>query len=256
MSKKGLTKKNIILLSLLFAVLLVLNVIAWSPFEAPKSSEPDPDFVAQYEWTLPLSEEYKLIEEVKGAENRFLAIGPTDYDFSGLGILTVQPATSYGVIDCYGNVIIPFQFENIKADSSNGLYVFGGSYAQPETIMLYGLLDDSGEVVLSPRYEILMPYIGKHAIGMREDCWEVIDEAGNVVYTSNERLHASEYHDVFRFVRDEVAYLVNITNGEEIVFEGYEYMPWDVSRIENDETTPAYEVVYHNGLYGIIEAEE
>lgn len=256
MTKKKFTKKDIVLLSLLFAALLALNVKAWSSFEAPRQSEADPVFVAQYEWTLPLSEEYKRISQVDGVDNRFIALGPTDYLSTGLNILTFQEASSYGVIDCYGNTIVPFKYEDIKSSSRPGLYIFGNSYAQPETVMLYGLLSESGEVVIPPTYNVLMPYEGEHAIGRRGESWEVIDLAGKVVYINDSPIFASDYEGIFRCVRDDTSYLVNISTGEEIAFEGYEYMPWNVSKIEKDKTELSHEVMYHNGLYGIVKVDD
>lgn len=256
MTKMKLTKKKIILLSLLFAALLALNVKAWSSFEAPNRSDVDPDFVAQYDWTLPLSEEYKRIIQVDGEENRFIALGPTDYTSTGLNILTFQEASSYGVIDCYGNTIVPFKYEDIKSSSRPGLYIFGKSYAQPETIILYGLLSESGEVVISPAYNVLMPYEGEYAIGRRGESWEVINSTGKVLYTNAEPLFSSSYEGVFRFVRDDITYLINITTGEEIVFEGYENLPWELEEIKAINTeTSGYRVEKHNGLYGIVKVD-
>lgn len=87
----------------------------------------------------------------------------------------VRKGDSYGVIDCRGNVIVPYKYQAITS--------FSGDKAWFKENGLWGLMDHKGRVVISFRFDEILPIeYSEFAWAMKNDGWALFNvETGRQV---------------------------------------------------------------------------
>lgn len=239
-------RKSIIVL-LVFILLCTGLIIKWALCFSEKMDHPDIDekYISRYEWTLEIPNNYTEIYRINGSDERFAA---------------KTSIRTYKIIDCYGNVIVPYEYDVIDDVSRNGMYLVGkdtNKGVNRNPIYLWGFINNEGEYVVDAVYGEMKNYVGEYAIGRREGQWKVIDIMGNVIYENSEELFSTKYAGVFRFTQDGVAYLVNISNSEIIEFTGYDNLTWEVEEIETvKREASGHRVEEYHGMYGIVKAND
>ncbi len=95
-------------------------------------------------------------------------------DFGTSGFASVSKDGKWGIVDSYGKLIVPCEYDPIDAFTSNGLIRVSKDWK-------YGFVDQTGKLVIDCQYENAKPYKNSLAAVRKDGKWGFIDKKGELV---------------------------------------------------------------------------
>lgn len=116
-----------LLFVIIFAIIIIIIGFSFAMTSFDRFDEEhlldNPSFSEDYIWTLAPQDEYRKIARISGIDERFVAFGQVGGDSEGKDSSGVKGKLSYGIIDPWGKIIIPFAYDEIDTISKYGLYM-------------------------------------------------------------------------------------------------------------------------------------
>lgn len=218
----------------------------WSPFLTDKMSlVPQTENNDSLSWLTTYVEMNTVIIKEKGkwgiwslSEKKFI-VRP-EFDNTGLwaeGMIDMKKNNLYFFFDSTGKCITENGYDNIFGFNEERAVVTQGSVS--------GSIDQSGKMIISPRYRILWSYHNDLAASMTygDNYFRFIDKKGNIAFRDSFDMVTDFHHQVSMVTKDGKHYLIDI-DGKRINNENYD-ATYDIN--ENGTI-----VVSHNGKWGMI----